>query len=331
MFLDSYGYDSHWHDLYQALDSPGDPGRVTVVDRGACGVATSHGIVRARSGRHDVCTGDWVVVDSDTIAAVLPRRSAIVRAAAGTTSTSQTLASNVDTVAITVAADTELDLGRVERYVALAWDSGATPLVVVTKSDRGLDNASRLDAVRSAAPGVAALVVSSQTGSGMDSFTDRLAGTVALIGPSGSGKSTLANVLIGEQALETGTVRQADSKGRHVTVRRELIPLATPGMTVIDTPGLRSVGLVSSEEGLHQTFSDIEALADHCRFDDCAHASEPGCAVQENIDPRRIANYHRLQRENYWATTRHDARANSRRLAEAKQLSKLQRRMYKNP
>lgn len=330
MLLDSYGYNSHWHDLYQAIDSPGEPGRVTVVDRGACGVATAHGIVRARSGRHDVCTGDWVLVDSDTISAVLPRRTAIVRASAGTTSTPQTLASNVDTVVVTVAADTDLDLGRVERYVALAWDSGAAPVVVVTKCDRGIDTDSRLDAVRSAAPGVVALAVSSHTGSGMDCFTDSLAGTVALIGPSGSGKSTLANVLIGEHALDTGTVREADSKGRHVTVRRELIPLATPGMTVIDTPGLRSVGLVSSEEGLQQTFSDIEALAQHCRFDDCAHTSEPGCAVQENVDPRRIANYQRLQRENYWATTRHDARANSRRLAEAKKLSKIQRRMYKN-
>lgn len=330
MSLAAYGFDSYWLHLYNSADSPGTPGRVTGVDRGECDVAVEHGNARVRLGRHDVCTGDWVIVDDSSITAVLPRRTAIVRASVGGTSDAQTLAANVDVVVISVAADTGLDLGRIERYLALAWDSGARPLIVVTKCDKGFDMEDRISRVASAAPGVEVFSVSAHFGDGMDQFTANLSGTIALIGPSGSGKSTLANSLLGAQMLSTGHVRQHDSKGRHTTVRRELLALPAIGSTVIDTPGLRSVGLLSSDTGVQQTFSDIEELATQCRFNDCAHTTEPGCAVTEAVDARRIDSYHRLQRENRWATTRHDIRANQRRLTEAKQRSKLQRRMYKD-
>ena len=331
--LSHLGFDTYWHQRFHENSSPGEPGRVTAVYRGSSDIATEHGTLRAHTGHLDVCTGDWVRIDTQptggaVLTTVLPRRTAIVRASAGATSHTQTLAANVDTVVVTVAADTELDLGRVERYVALAWDSGATPLVVLTKCDTGDSN--RVTDLKASSPGVTVLAISSRSGDGIPCLTEHLAGTIALIGPSGSGKSTLANTLVGQEVLSTGDVREADGKGRHVTVRRELVPLPTAGMTVIDTPGLRSVGLVASEVGLQQTFSDIEDASARCRFRDCTHRSEPGCAVQEGIDPRRIANYHRLQRENHWATTRHDARANEQRLAEAKQLAKLQRRMYKS-
>lgn len=330
MSLSTYGFDSYWLDLYERSGISGHPARVTGVDRGECDVATADGPRRVRSARHSVCTGDWVVVDDSAIVAVLPRRTAVVRADAGTTSDSQTLAANVDVVVISVAADTELDLGRVERYVALGWDSGATPLVVLTKCDRAFDVEDRILRLQSAAPGVEVIGISARTGHGMEHLTSILSGTIVLIGPSGSGKSTLANTLLGRSTLATGNVREQDSKGRHTTVRRELVPLPTDGDVVIDTPGLRSVGLLSSESGLQHTFSDIEELAASCRFNDCIHDTEPGCAVRDGIDPRRLDNYRRLQRENHWATTRHDARANQQRLSEAKQLAKSQRQLYKN-
>ncbi|NIL74682.1 ribosome small subunit-dependent GTPase A [Rhodococcus sp. B10] len=328
MSLSTYGFDSYWQSLFEKYSFDGLPGRVTSVFRGWCDVATESGTTRVRSGSADVCTGDWVVVGTDTVLHVLPRRTAVVRASAGQTSASQILASNVDTVVVTVAADTELDLGRVERFVALPWASGATPIVALTKSDKASE--SRYADVSAASPGVHVAELSAYTGNGLAEFLTHLTGTIALIGPSGSGKSTLANRMIGDDVLATGHVRSGDAKGRHVTVRRELVPLPIPGTTVIDTPGLRSVGVLSSDDGLSATFSDIEDLAAHCRFADCAHLSEPGCAVRENVDPRRVANYQRLVRENDWATTRHDVRANQARLAEAKQISKAQRQLYKS-
>nr|WP_296768677.1 ribosome small subunit-dependent GTPase A [Rhodococcus sp. (in: high G+C Gram-positive bacteria)] len=329
MSLGTYGYDSYWQNIFRSTHPLRDPARVIGVDRGTSDVVTEHGPTRVRTGRLGVCTGDWLALADGDVAALLPRRTAVVRASAGTTSDTQVLAANVDTAVVTVAADTTLDLGRIERYLALAWDSGATPLVVVTKCDRAFDIPGRVAAVRGAAPGVDVMSVSAQDGAGLISLAEHLVGTVVLLGPSGSGKSTLGNALTGSTSLLTGDVRLADAKGKHTTVRRELIPLPTHGTTLIDTPGLRSVGIVSSESGLQQAFSDIEELSTGCRFNDCNHAEEPGCAVREGVDPGRIARYRKLQRENAWSTSRHDVQANRTRLREAKQLAKLQRRMYK--
>ncbi|GAB0107421.1 ribosome small subunit-dependent GTPase A [Nocardia sp. JMUB6875] len=330
------------------------PARVIRMDRSECDIAAplptadiqsrlTAAVVRAQLPRSDseisgLCTGDWVAIDHGrTVRALLPRRTAIVRAAVSgqpdsrAKSAHQVLAANVDTVLVCTAGDGDVDLGRIERLLALAWESGAQPTVVLTKADLAHDIP--IDAVRAAAPGVTVLAVSAATGVGMDVLGALLIGTVALIGPSGAGKSTLANALLGAEVFATNAVREGDKRGRHTTVHRELRPLPGGG-TLIDTPGLRSVGLWDATEGIGRTFSDIESLAAQCRFADCAHETEPGCAVLAAIDSgalpqRRLTSYRKLSRENEWLASRTDARARAERTKAWKQINKDQRRMYK--
>lgn len=296
------------------------PARVARVDLGACDVliADRDG---ARTLRTDalpgVCTGDWVMVDPHaaplpTQAQLLTRRTAIARGAADGSSQAQVLAANVDNVLIAVSLAAEVDLARIERYLTLAWDSGAHPVVVLTKADVEYDPQTVAD-VESAAPGATVLVVSVVTGEGLDALTALAAGsTTALIGPSGVGKSSLTNALTGGEVMAVGATRDVDEKGRHTTTTRQLIPLPGGGV-LIDTPGLRSVALSGGDEGLAQTFSDIEELAEECRFNDCSHESEPDCAVLAAVESgdlpeRRLASYRKLLRENEWMASRSDAR-----------------------
>ncbi|MBL7502546.1 ribosome small subunit-dependent GTPase A [Frankia sp. CNm7] len=293
-------------------------------------------------------TGDWVALrpaaggTAATIAHVLPRRSALVRAAASGRSDPQVLAANVDLVAIVVAADVPPDLGRVERLLALGWESGGTPLIVLTKADApGHDpagapsprTATRHDEIAAVAPGVDVLVTSAVTGAGLDALAGTLAGaTAVLVGASGAGKSTLANALLGADLLAVGAVRHTDGKGRHTTVSRELVALPTGGV-LIDTPGLRAVGLWDAEDGLGHVFAEIDALADDCRFADCGHVSEPGCAVLAAVDAghlpaRRLDSYHKLLREQEWMAARSDARLRAERERRWKEISRAQRRLY---
>ncbi|CCQ13440.1 putative GTPase [Rhodococcus sp. AW25M09] len=331
--LDRYGLDQHWLTEFEKL-SPGSVlARVVRVDRGEFDAATADGIVRV-AGTH-TCAGDWVALHPHSghtfvLAEILPRRTAIERASAGSTSEIQVLGANVDTVVVTVASDTALDLGRVERYITLAWGSGALPVVAITKSDRG---SVAEEQVLAAAPGVAVCRTSALSGGGIDALTMHLRGTVALIGPSGSGKSTLGNALLGGTAFAIGDTREADGKGRHTTVHRELVPIPDTKLILLDTPGLRSVGVQGSEDAVASAFSDIEELAALCRFGDCAHRSEPGCVVLAavhagELTERRLGNYRKLLRENAWATSRHDARARNEKLREYKQISKSLRRKY---
>jgi len=311
-----------WDEFFQASFTEYEqgglvPARIARVDRGQATALTAEGPVRARYGRHAVCSGDWVAVrrgDPCEIEAVLPRRSAVVRSSASRTSEGQVLAANVDTVAIVASLATALDPGRLERMTALAWDSGATPVLVLSKADNVTDErkAELRDLVAGLAPGVEVLVTSSVTGLGLDRVRDLLTGSVVLLGPSGVGKSTLGNALLGADEFATGRVRNGDGKGRHTTVHRDLLPVPGGGV-LIDTPGLRAVGLHDSESGLHQVFTEIEELAQGCRFSDCGHVGEPGCAVvaavAEGVLPeRRLVSYHKLQRENAWAAARTDAR-----------------------
>ncbi|MBY4127505.1 ribosome small subunit-dependent GTPase A [Rhodococcus fascians] len=325
-----YGLDQHWRDRFQQLSYSSVLARVVRVDRGEFDAVTDDGIVRCTG--NNLCTGDWVTLDADSfrLIDILPRRTAIERASAGSTSETQVLGANVETVVVTVASDTALDLGRIERYITLAWGSGAVPVVAITKTDSG-----RVDeeSVQAAAPGVTVCSTSAASGTGMDSLTAVLRGTVAMIGPSGSGKSTLGNALLGGSTFATGTTRVADSKGRHTTVHRELVPIPSTGLVLLDTPGLRSVGVQGSEDAVASAFSDIEELAVLCRFGDCAHEHEPGCAVLAAVDAgdlteRRLGNYRKLLRENAWASSRHDARARSEKLREYKQISKSLRQKY---
>jgi ribosome biogenesis GTPase len=253
--------------------------------------------------------GDWVVARpraGESVAdihAVLPRSTAFVRAAAGPRTEAQVLAANVDAVFLVMALDGNFNLRRMERLLASAWESGAEPVVVLNKLDLCADPAAaRADLVANT-PGADVIAVSALHETGLDELASHLAPgrTVAVLGSSGVGKSTLINRLLGEERQRTGARRDDNSLGRHVTVTRELLPLPC-GALIIDTPGLREVGLWDAAGGIGETFADVSAITARCRFGDCAHASEPGCAVREAIesgelDEDRFAAWIKLARE----------------------------------
>lgn len=327
--LAPYGWDDGWDAEFAPYARRGLlPGRVVRVDRGQCDVITADGVIRADTAfvtPHDplrvICTGDWAVVDpagSDPrfVREYLPRRTAFVRSTSSQRSEGQILAANVDHAIIAVSLAVELDLGRIERFLALGWESGALPLIVLTKADLVSDAAvlgHLIDDVMTTAPGVQVLAVSAATGEGVDVLSAVLSGgTSVLLGVSGAGKSTLANALLGDEVMEVQATRDIDGKGRHTTTTRNL--LAMPGGGVlIDTPGLRGVGLWDAETGVGQVFSEIEELAGQCRFQDCAHVAEPGCAVLEAVEDgslsvRRLESYRKLLRENQRIVAKTDAR-----------------------
>ncbi|MEU9544058.1 ribosome small subunit-dependent GTPase A [Streptomyces mirabilis] len=340
-----YGWDGEWEAEFTPYAEQGLlPGRVVRVDRGQCDVVTPEGVIRAdtefvvpRDPMKVVCTGDWVAVDPEGddpryVRTLLPRRTAFVRSTSSKRSEGQVLATNVDYVVICVSLAVELDLGRIERFLALAmsgsggeaplhtsalsWESGVQPLVVLTKVDLVPDAATLghlVQDVEKAAPGVPVLSVSSNAGEGLDVLAAVLSGgTSVLLGQSGAGKSTLANALIGEDVMDVRAARDVDGKGRHTTTTRNLLALPGGGV-LIDTPGLRGVGLWDAETGVGQVFSEIEELAADCRFHDCAHEAEPGCAVLAAVDSgvlpeRRLASYRKLLRENQRIVAKTDAR-----------------------
>ncbi|SHN43493.1 ribosome small subunit-dependent GTPase A [Cryptosporangium aurantiacum] len=334
--LELFGWDSTWADAFAPHAAGGlTPGRVVRVDRGQCDVITAAGPVRAEFTRTDVCTGDWVALSGLYLHAVLPRRTALVRAAASGLSHGQVLAANVDVVAVIVPCTVEVDLGRAERLLALAWESGARPVVVLTKTDACPDVARVREQIDTVAVGADVVAVSAVAGDGLDALADALTGTVVLVGQSGVGKSTLATALTGTD-LAVQDVREVDGKGRHTTVRREMIPLRGGRGVLIDTPGLRGVGLYDAEDGLHRAFADIDALAADCRFGDCAHGSEPGCAVRAAIDAgllpaRRLDSYRKLIRENEWAAARTDARLRSELRSRERAFHKAYRNQFNRP
>jgi ribosome biogenesis GTPase len=267
-----------------------------------------------------------------TVEAVLPRRTALVRAVtAPGVAQGQVLAANADAVAVVEGLHPEPDVGRIERLLVLLWESGATPVVVLTKADLVTDADAVRREVAAAAPGVAVHAVSAVTGLGIDGVTPLVdAGrTLALVGRSGAGKSTLTNALAGAPIMATRETRR-DGKGRHTTVRRELVRLPGGGM-VIDTPGLRGIGLWDVDESVERVFTDIEEVADTCRFADCTHGGEPGCAVVAALDAgelteRRWASYRKLQREAAWIAARHDARLQAERAKAWRRIHREMRR-----
>jgi len=341
--LAAYGWTAELEADFAPLAEAGlVPGRVVRVDLGRCDVviaqAPGAGVQTVRAETAPVldpdpvncpCTGDWAAVDLGApgmaaLAALLPRSTAVVRNSAGAGSDGQALAVNVDAVLIASSLAAKPDLGRIERYLALAWESGAQPIVVLTKADVAGDQGN-IDEVEAAAPGVTVLVVSAVSGEGMDVLRACLPATTALIGPSGAGKSTLTNALAGAEVMAVGETRHRDEKGRHTTTSRELIPI--PGGVLIDTPGLRGVGLYGGD-GVGRAFSDIEELAADCRFHDCAHDAEPQCAVKDAIEEgrlpaRRLVSYNKLLRENERIAARTDARLAAERVRQGKHQWKL--------
>ncbi|MFF4312873.1 ribosome small subunit-dependent GTPase A [Streptomyces sp. 900105755] len=329
--LAPYGWDETWAKEFAPYDAEGLlAGRVVRVDRGQCDVVTAGGPLRADTAfvtPHDpmrvVCTGDWVAVEPGGnpryVRAYLPRRTAFVRSTSSKRSEGQILAANVDHAIVAVSLAVELDLGRVERFLALAWESGAQPVVVLTKADLVPDPvtlAHLVQDVETTAPGVPVLTVSAHAGDGLDLLVALVgSGTSVLLGQSGAGKSTLANALLGEDVMDVRAARDVDGKGRHTTTTRNLLALPAGGV-LIDTPGLRGVGLFDAETGVGQVFAEIEELAGDCRFSDCGHESEPGCAVRLAVETgelpvRRLESYRKLMRENQWIVAKTDARLRS--------------------
>jgi ribosome biogenesis GTPase / thiamine phosphate phosphatase len=332
--LERLGWDEGWALAFAPLAAAGlEPARVMAVDRGAVDLAGASGDLRATLGGGVLdalaadpaagpCSGDWAGVRAWpdgrlTAEVLLPRRTAVVRAAASGESRGQVLAANVDDVLVTVALDVEPKLGRVERLVALAWESGARPLLVLTKADLASDAEYLAADLSAVAPGVDVLVVSAVTGAGMDRLREvaQPGRTLALIGQSGVGKSTLVNALSGTDSVVVSPIG-ARGKGRHTTVRRELVPLPG-GSLLLDTPGLRGVGVIESADGadgITKAFPEVESLAANCRFADCLHEAEPGCAVLEAVEDgtlpeRRLESYRKLVKEARWIATRGDLRA----------------------
>jgi ribosome biogenesis GTPase len=332
------GWDDGWADGFAALaDGRRRPARVVAAHRGAWIIALDDGdrdAVLSGRLRHAAArpadlpaVGDWVAAEADAavagpavIAAVLPRRTAFRRAADdGTMASEQVLASNVDVALVVTGLDGDFNLRRLERYLAVAWSGGATPVVVLNKADAAADPDAARVAAEAVAPGVDVRLISALAGDGVPELArDHLVPgrTAVVLGSSGAGKSTLLNALLGQQRARTAAVRQADARGRHTTTHRELHRLPG-GALLIDTPGIRSLGVGGADEGLSPAFADVADIASGCRFTDCRHEAEPGCAVREALaDGRlsrdRFAAHRKLERE-----AAHAARQGNRLLAEA--------------
>jgi len=342
-----------WNEHFEQHRPEGElvPGRVAVEHRGAYAVYTDDGEAWSElagklryeaAGRGELpAVGDWVALQlrpegRGTIRAVLPRRTTISRKVNLSETEEQVLAANVDTIFLVSSLNRDLNIRRLERYLATAWESGANPAIVLNKADLCPveDRAELLAGVEAVAFGVPVHTVSAVTGEGLDELAGYFAEgrTVVLLGSSGVGKSTLINRVIGDERLETQEIREGDDRGRHTTTHRELLRIPGRGL-VIDTPGLRELQLWGGEgsEGLGETFQDVVDLAAACRFADCAHETEPGCAVRDAIragtlPAERLDSYRKLQRELARLERRRDVRLQSLERKKWRQFSKQQRR-----
>lgn len=351
--LTALGLTPRWEALFAPHAEEGlSLARVVRVGRGSSLVATRDGVLRATPSsrlRKEAAgpagmpaVGDWVAVrvpediDVPLIEAVLDRSSAITRGDPGKAAGVQVLAANIDIVFIVHPIDDAPNVRRIERELSLAWDSGAVPVVVLTKLDLSDGPDVALDAVEAVAAGTDVVVTSALTGEGVAPLLGYVTGhrTAVLVGPSGAGKSTLINALLGEERLATREVRVSDGRGRHTTVARELVPMAVDGV-LIDTPGLRSLALTGSEDGISSTFPEIEKAAESCRFRDCSHNDEPGCAVQAAVKDGtlpavRLDSYHKLVAEARIAATKADVRLRAEDARKSKVMGRVIKDFHKH-
>jgi ribosome biogenesis GTPase len=288
--LEPYGWDEHWAARLAGYPDA-EPGRVTRHDGSALHLATPSGVVVAPLARRldpAPAVGDWIACEGGEPVAVLPRDSVLRRRAADR-DTDQVLATNVDVVFLVCGLDRVVKTGRIDRGATLARDAGATPIVVLTKAALASEPEVTAAEIAAASPGIEVIVTSAREGVGLDELRDRARGqTVTMLGESGAGKSSLVNALLGEDVAAVGEVRAGDSKGRHTTTARDLHVLPGGGV-LIDTPGIRGVGLWVEPDAVAETFADVDDLAVDCRFTDCLHDTEPGCAVTAAIEDGRLA------------------------------------------
>jgi ribosome biogenesis GTPase / thiamine phosphate phosphatase len=344
-----------WSDALQAAFTPHaaaglSPARVVahhrglwrlVTDKGECaGRLSGRFAAEAGAGEHPV-VGDWLAIDrvedggDALIHALMPRKSAFARRAAGGVGV-QIVAANVDVAFLVAGLNNDLNPRRLERYLVAARDSGAAPVIVLTKLDLSSDADGERQAVVDIAAGAPVVTLSALTGEGIEVLDRWLQPgvTAALLGSSGAGKSTLLNALAGAELMSTGPTREADDRGRHTTTHRELFRLPG-GALLIDTPGMRELGLVADEAALDESFADIMALIPACKFSDCTHAAEPGCAIlaalaDGSLSAARWQSYLKLQRELAFVVRKDDPAAEAANRTRWKQIHKTQRAKYKH-
>lgn len=344
MKIEQYGWNTSWQ---EKVTTSGAPGRVTLEHKNLYRVVTEQGewlcslsgkYRHQYSGIQFPCVGDWVMVEQmpgearGIIHQVLPRISQFSRKEAGETANIQLIAVNIDFVFLTMSLNNDFNIRRLERYLLAAWDSGANPIIVLTKKDQCSDIEPFLCQVKKIAVGVPVHAVSARTGEGIETLHTHLSGskTGALLGSSGVGKSSLINALSGSEQMAVQDIREDDSKGRHTTSHREMVLLPEGGL-MIDTPGMREFQLGDYSEGIETGFRDVEELTSSCRFRDCVHRDEPGCRVQEalqtgELDPGRYQSYLKLTRELAHMERKSNAAAQKAARAKWKQVTKDSRK-----
>ena len=350
----SHLHELGWNSFFQqhiTTDDSRIPARIIEQQRSVYRVACEDaelqaeiaGHLRHTAGRSGLpIVGDWVLIEARlaerraTIHEVLPRKSKFSRKAAGHETVEQVVAANIDTVFLMTSLNADLNLRRIERYLTTIWDSGAQPVVLLSKADLCEVAATAMDAVAEVAFGVPVHALSSFTGDGLDQLRAYLrpGQTGALLGSSGVGKSTLINRLLGHEVQKVRDIREDDDRGRHTTTARRLFVLPAGGM-LIDTPGMRELQLWDAGDGLSQTFDDIQLLAQHCRFRNCRHESEPGCAVQsalarQELSAERFDSYLKLRRELNYVARKQDVFARIEENRKWKRVHKAVREIYKN-
>lgn len=351
--LEDYGWSDFFARAFAPLAAEGfEPGRVLLQHNKIYVVRTEAeeleaeptGRLRfhARESADMPAVGDWVALrrraEDPTrakIHEILPRKSKFARKAAGRETEEQVVAANVDTAFLVSGLDHDYNPRRVERYLIMAWESGAAPVVVLNKADVVEDAEERREEIERVAPGVPVLLLSAKRGEGVEQLEPYMGRgrTVALLGSSGVGKSTIVNRLLGSDVQRIQEVRLHDARGKHTTTHRELFVLPGGGL-VLDTPGMRELQLLVSERGLRETFEDIEEIAADCRFTDCRHENEPGCAVRESLeggtlDAERYENYRKMQAEMRHTAVLLDQRKSQEEKAHAKRLGRAMNKLYK--